>query len=279
MNLFTIAFAGSAVTILYDTADALKFLSLLFLDVSQQTSGDEHQHQLSLLCDKGQNEYQLQDGNMLLYRGQLGVQFAAHIYDTVIFHLLNKAEDGIALHAGGIICNDRIILLPGQSGAGKSTLTAWLTSQKCSYLTDELIFISIHDPQQIKYFSRPLCLKSGSLHLFEELLAPAQKDDFLMDPYGAVIPHRLINSELKDPLAPPSLIILPDYRPDSDPELEPISSARLGALLMGCHVNARNLVDHGFRQVLDIARSSPGYRLSYHSLQDASRLLDNVLHD
>jgi len=214
MNLFTVAFAGSTVTLLCDTKDALKFLSLLFMDVTQQTSGEEPQHQLSLLFDRGQNEYQLQDGNTLLYRGHLGVQFAAHIYDTVIFHLLNRANDGIALHAGGIICEDRIILLPGQSGAGKSTLTAWLASQNCSYLTDELIFISIHDPQQIKYFSRPLCLKPGSMHVLKELLAPVQKDDFLMDLHGAVIPHRLINSEFNEPLAPPPLISLPDYRPD-----------------------------------------------------------------
>lgn len=279
MNLFTVAFAGSTVTLLYDTKDAREFLRLLFRDVTQQTRGDVQQHQLSLLADKGLNEYRLQAGNTQLCRGRLGVRFAAHLYDTVIFHLLNRAENGIALHAGAVICNDLIILLPGQSGAGKSTLTSWLTCHNCSYLTDELIFISIHAPREIKYFSRPLCLKPGSMHLFEELLASAQKDDFLMDLHGAVIPHRLLNPEFKEPQAPPSLIIMPDYAPESDPELEPISSARLGTLLMGCHVNARNLIDHGFREVLEIARSTPAFRLRYNSLQDASSLLDAFLQE
>lgn len=277
MNQFTVAFAGSTVTLYCDTTDALEFLSLLFMDVTQHASEGEHQHQLSLLYDKGQNKYQLHDGNTLLYQSHLGVQFAAHLYDTVIFHLLNRASDGIALHAGGVICNDRVIILPGQSGSGKSTLTVWLTSRNCSYLTDEVIFISAHDPKKIEYFSRPMCLKPGSLHIIEKLLAIKQKDDVLRDRSGAVIPHRLLNSEFKEPRSPPSLIILPDYCPDSKPELVPISRARLTTQLMGCHVNARNLADHGFKQVADIARSTPAYRLRYNTLQHAEHLLNDFL--
>lgn len=277
MNLFSVAFAGSTVTLLYDTAAALKFLSLLFLDVTQPISDEEPQHQLSLLYDKVQNVYQLDDGKTLLYRGRLGVQLAAFTYDTVIFHLLNRARDGIALHAGGVICNDRVILLPGQSGSGKSTLTVWLCFRECSYLTDELIFISLHDPHEIQYFSRPPCLKPGSLHILEQLLATTQTDNALIDSNGAVIPHRLINPDFKEPPSPPSLIILPDYHPGSTPEFESVSRARLATQLMGCHVNARNLADHGFKQILDIARSTPAYRLTYNNLQDAEHLLNDFL--
>lgn len=277
MNLFTVAFAGSTVTLLYDTAEALEFLSLLFLDVAQPTSEHETQPQLSLLCDKNQNGYQLHDGNTLRYRGRLGVKCAACTYDTVIFHLLNRARDGIALHAGGVISNDRVIILPGPSGSGKSTLTVWLASKNCSYLTDELIFISLFDPRIIEYFSRPLCLKPGSLHLLENMLGTKQTDDILLDGHGAVMPHRLLASDFKEPLSPPSMIILPDYRPGSTAALESVSRARLATQLMGCHVNARNLADHGFKQVFDIARSTPAYRLTYNNLQDAENLLNEFL--
>jgi len=47
---------------------------------------------------------------------------------------------------------------------------------------------------------------------------------------------------------------------------------------MGCHVNARNLVDHGFKKILDIARSTPAYRLRYGSFQDAEDFLNKILH-
>ena len=277
MNLFTVAFAGSTVTLLYDTAEALDFLSLLFLDVAQPTTDTETQPQLSLLCDKGQNVYQLHDGNTLGYRGHLGVKCAACTYDTVIFHLLNRARDGIALHAGGVICNDRVIIIPGPSGSGKSTLTAWLTTRNCSYLTDELIFISLYDPEKIEYFSRPLCLKPGSLSILKNLLETQQADDILIDRHGAVMPHRLLTSDFKEPLSPPSMIILPYYHPESMPACESVSRARLATQLMGCHVNARNLADHGFKQVFDIARSTPAYRLTYNNLQDAEHLLNEFL--
>ncbi len=277
MNLYTVAFAGSTVTLLYDTKNAEDFLSLLFTDVSQQDNGGERQHYLSLIGVKGQSNYQLHDDSTLLYCGRLGVRFAAHIYDTVIFHLLNKAGGGVALHAGGVICKNRVTILPGQSGSGKSTMTAWLTSKNCSYLTDELIFLPIHAPYQIQYFSRPLCLKPESVYLLRNLLTAKQMEDVLIDQHGAIIPHRLLNPDFKKPLSPPSLIILPDYDPESNPRLELISKARLGTLLMGCHVNARNLVDHGFKQILDIARSTPAYRLSYSNFQAAERLLDKFL--
>lgn len=276
-NLFTITFAGSDVTFFYDTRDAQEFLSLLFIDVGKQTSGTQQQYQLSLNFDEARDTYHLREGDRLLYRGSLGVKMAAQIYDTVIFHLLNQASAGIALHAGGVISSDRVILLPGQSGSGKSTLTFWLTSQNCSYLTDELIFISLDNPEKVEYFSRPLCLKPGSMHILKELLTPEQSENVLVDRQGAVIPHRLLNREFKEPQSPPSMIILPSYQPDSKPQLEPISKARLCTLLMGCHVNARNLPDHGFTQILDIARSTPAYRLNYANLQDAEHLMSHHL--
>ena len=277
MNLFTIFFAGSSVTFLYDTRDAQQFLSLLFMDVAKHTSTKDHRFQLSLHFDESQDEYHLYEGETTLYRGSLGVKMAAHIYDKAIFHLLNRASAGIALHAGGVICNDKIILLPGQSGSGKSTLTFWLTSQNCSYLTDELIYISLDTTEKVEYFSRPLCLKPGSLHILKELLTLEQWDNVLLDRHGAVVPHRLLNEEFKEPQSPPSMILLPSYEPNSKSQLEPVSKARLCTLLMGCHANARNLENHGFKQVLNIARSMPAYRLSYTNLQDAEYLMSNYL--
>lgn len=278
MKYFTVAFAGSTVKINYDTPDAGDHLALLFTDVSVGQKGEHLQAQLALLFDKDREEHLLQDGNTLLHRGQLGVQFAAHLYDTVIFHLLNRVETGIALHAGGLTCKSKTILLPGQSGAGKSTLTAWLTSRLCSYLTDELIFVSMGAPEKVDYFRRPLCLKAGSSHFIEDFLSPEGKEEILADHHGAVIPHRLLNPVVELSPPPPSLIVLPEYKPEAEPELQPISTARLTTLLMGCHVNARNLVDHGFKELIDIAGSTPAYRLSYDRLEAAEDLLERLLH-
>lgn len=278
MKRFTVSFAGSTVTISYDTPEARDHLSLLFKDVSAEPEDKHNQVRLALIFDEDRKEYQLLDGNTLLHCGPLGVQFSAHLYDTVIFHLLNKAETGIALHAGGITCKAKTILLPGQSGAGKSTLTAWLTSRQCAYLTDELIFISMGSPAKVDYFRRPLCLKAGSSELIEDLLSREDREEILADPHGAVIPHRLLNPVFEPSPPPPSLIVLPEFKPEAGPDLEPISKARLTTLLMGCHVNARNLVDHGFKEIIDIAGSTPAYRLRYDKLEAAGDLLERLLH-
>ncbi len=278
MKCITVSFAGLTVTISFDTSEARDHLSLLFKDVTTEQGGEHDQSHLSLLSDENFNEYYLLVGNKPLYRGPLGVKFAAHLYDAVIFHLLNKAETGIALHAGGITCNAKTILLPGQSGAGKSTLIAWLISRQFCYLTDELVFISMDAPGEVEYFRRPLCLKAGSLELIKDLLSPEDKEEILADSHGAVIPHRLLNPVCEPSPPPPSLVVLPEYSPEAGPELEPISKARFATLLMGCHANARNLVDHGFQKIIDIAGSTPAYRLRYARLETAEDLLEQLLH-
>lgn len=278
LPLFSVTFARSSVDIDCDSGEAFDFLTLLLGEVSTIENSGSPPHRLSLLMDSDRSHYLLYSDQTLLLRGQLDVRFAAHLYDTVIFHLLNESRNGVALHAGAVVCGDKTVLLPGLSGAGKSTVTAWLISRGCTYLTDELIFLGIDDDDSIEYFKRPLCLKPGSLHLIDELLHDPLSTDLLLDDHGAVIPHRLINETNSVPKSHPACVILPEYRTDADPMLETISTARLATILMGCHVNARNLVDHGFKQILELARAATAHRLRYSSLKSAEPFMDTILY-
>ena len=275
MDCCAVTFAESRVAISYDTLEAEEYLSLLFNNFSTWQVNENPR--LALHFDQQSGSYLLRDGTATLHLGKLDVKLAACLYDTVIYHLINKAETGIALHAGGLICGGKTILLPGQSGAGKSTLTAWLTAKQCVYLSDELIFISTEDPGRINYLRRPLCLKSGSVKFIELFLTPEHKLKILADQHGALIPHELLNPSMASTPPPPSLIILPNYQPAVKPKLEPISKARLVTQLMGCHVNARNLANHGFTEIIDIARSKPAYHLYYDRLEDAEELLNRLV--
>ena len=76
-----------------------------------------------------------------------------------------------------------------------------------------------------------------------------------------------------------SVVTIGHDRPETAPHLEPISKARLTTLLMGCHVNARNLADHGFKEIIDMARSRPSYRLSHTGLEGAGELLIRLVHE
>jgi len=278
LPVFSITFAQSHVEIGYDSDAALAYLTLLFGGFSPGDVDLSSSHRFSLLLDTADN-YLLYDEKTQLFNGELNVRFAAHLYDIIIFHLLNGAKNGIALHTGAVVRNDKTILLPGLSGAGKSTLTAWLVSRGCSYLTDELVFLGIDDPGSIEYFRRPICLKPGSLHLLDEFLHEPGSSDLLIDEHGAIVPHRLISKAEPASAAAPDIVILPEYRSDAKPMLEPISTARLATLLMGCHVNARNLVDHGFKQILEIARTATAHRLRYCTLDNVEQFIEPILDD
>lgn len=276
MNNFSVSFAGTTVTIGYNTSEALAHLIFLFADVSIESTEFPCSPKLFLTRSGESNEYQFRDGSTVLCRGALDIKFSAHLFDTVIFHLLNKADSGIALHAGGIVCDGKTILLPGLSGAGKSTLTALLISKHCTYLTDELVYISRGDHHHIQYFSRPICLKADTVPLILELLPNHCASDVLQDRHGAIIPHRCLNPKVGLPYPPPSLIVLPSFKQSIRPELEKISRARLITLLMGCHVNARNLADHGFKEITEIARSTPAYLFKYGCLEDVDKIFINI---
>lgn len=277
MPSFSISFADSNVTISCSDSRAMDFLSFLFGEMAGSNDGDVSSHTLSLRCQPDTSEYLLADSSHTIHRGNLDVAFAAQLYDVVIFHLLNEADSGVALHAGAVVYNDRVIILPGVSGAGKSSLTAWLTAKGCSYLSDELIFVSSGTPVHVSYFSRPFCLKPGSVPLIEQLAEVSAQHPMLRDSAGAVLPHRLLNPVFTPVSAPPTIILFPDYQAESSPRIEPISTARATTLLMGCHVNARNLEHHGFRQILKLASATSAYRLRYHTFQEAETCLADII--
>ncbi len=278
MTDYSVAFAGSSITIACETAPAQQFAAFLFADLRQ--APDRHMAQLMLAPCADNNEYQLArtaDNGHPLFRGSLGVGCAATIFDAVIYQLLDKATGGMALHAGAVCRHDRTIIIPGPSGAGKSTLVAWLVAHGFTYLTDELLFLSDKTPADNDYFTRPICLKSGSVSLITGLLTAGMNTGLLEEPAGALIPHRLLNPEFTAIQSPPDLILVPDYRPGAPTMAQPISPARLTTILMGCHVNARNLNDHGFRQMVRFARSTPAYRLTYDSLDLALNQVEQLL--
>ena len=276
MSIFTIEFAGSTVSIGCRKKEALDFLSFLFADVASVQATNGKQYILNLEYNEEQNAYVFSDAHKLLHRGQLGVGFAAVLYDSIIFHLINTTANGVALHSGAVAMDDRVLLLPGQSGAGKSTLTGWLLTRGYSYLTDELIFIPQEKVGQIEYLTRPLCLKPGSVPILKKFVDDERSIELLQDIHGAIMPHRMLNPQFKALSSSPSLIIIPDYQGCSSLEIEKISKAHLCSLLMGCHVNARNLENHGFDQILEIARSTPAYRVRYGDFQGIDSALDNL---
>jgi hypothetical protein len=101
--------------------------------------------------------------------------------------------------------------------------------------------------------------------------------DILVDTLGAVIPHRLLNPHFIPTCNSPLLFLFPEYQSGVPLYAEKISGARASSMLMACNVNARNLVDHGFRQLAGMARSIPAWRITYSSFSEFNSVLMSLL--
>ena len=296
-SVYSVDFAGLSVLIRCDDREALAFLDFLFGDLhgsprspslhAANTAGDSATLTISSTegdterLSEGGKDYILADrSGGALCTGSLNVQFAAVLFDQVIFHLLNHLKDGVALHSGAVVYQGKTILLPGQSGSGKSTVSAWLTSKhstcRCSYLTDELVVLPEKDSGSVVPFPRPLCIKAGASAAIRAIIPENGGEQILADKQGVLVPHRLLNPDFPFLVPPVSLLLFPTYQAGSPLQIEKISAARTSGLLMTCDVNARNLADHGFRQLVGLARSIPAYGIVYSSFAEFNELLPDL---
>lgn len=275
----SIAFAGRSVRVRHGDDEAAAFLDLLFPEMRGCGVGPAPDGDLELTTDgKPAGHYALNENGRCCAAGSLGVSLAAVLFDRVIFHLLDRNSNGVALHAGAVGRGTGVILLPGESGAGKSTLTAWLGSRGFSCLTDELVFLDAAEPGRTCYFSRPLHIKPGAKELVKRmLLVNGTADGVLEDQHGMIVPRRAISSVSGPAESPPSILLFPTFRIGAVPGLEKLSPGRAGSCLMSCNVNGRNLEDHGFGPLMALARSAPAFRLVYGGFDGLEDLLAPLL--
>ena len=164
-------------------------------------------------------------------------------------------------HAAALAMDGKGILIPGQSGAGKSTLAAWLTIHGFSYLTDELVAIN-RSSFKIRPFTRPISLKSeaGASFIKKTKIDPEKT---LKGASGLMVPHRILNPEHTWQRPVTEMIVFPEFERGKATRLTKMSGAQCGIQLMGCHVNARNLENHGFFETAALCKSIHAYSLTY----------------
>lgn len=277
MQDFFVAFAGETVLIRFESGRVGFFLTLLFGDMQSVAPPRLPASILEVTTNDDVGRLTLVENGEFCAAGTLGVSFAAVVFDRVMFHLLRDNDSGVALHAGAVARDRRVLLIPGQSGAGKSTLTAWLCSRGFTYLTDELVFLPAAEPPRTHPFTRPLHIKPGAKQAVKALLSGTDAGSVLEDDHGMIVSHRAINPFFLPVESPPSFLLLPAYRPGASLVAERLSPARAGAYLMACNVNGRNLADHGFGQLMAVARSAPAYRLVYGSFDDLLEIIATLL--
>jgi hypothetical protein len=214
-------------------------------------------------------------GKAIYYRGDSLGRLALALMGRTIFHLADKSQGGLLLHAAAVTCGARCILFPGKTGSGKSTLASWLMKKGLGYMTDELVYIPF-GLQDVQPFARPLNIKPSGRAVLEAeniLDFEAVRSQLLNSPEVTMVPRSALGQVDTIKTAQLATIVFPTFQAEAAFKVEPVSRAQTGIGLMGCLINARNLPEHGFGEVTRLVRGVPGYQLQYG---DFSQLEDWV---
>lgn len=172
---------------------------------------------------------------------------------------------GLALHAGVVGDERRLVVLPGASGHGKTTLTAACVQAGWAYVSDEALCLH-RDTGCVEGYPKPLSLDQRSLSLLglpapadgmaESYVAPGDLGDVL-EPYERTV------SDVVD------LVRVPG----ASPELEPLHRAdSIGLLLPRCFNHYLDPVS-SFLLLSDLARQARCWRLTYDEPGAAAEVL------
>jgi hypothetical protein len=279
MKRRVIRFAGSGVAVEYQGRRAEAIVAFVFRYV-RPAAGEAPHRTLRLISDDVGGEFCLFEGDDTEPRRTTSEGWMAeYLLGRTCYHLAYWSQSGLLFHAGGVSWEGRGLLLPGSIGAGKTTLTAWLLGRGFRYLTDELVYVP-EGADSFQAFTRPLNVKGGARVALEPLLGAVRSegrcDRTFYGPDGELVPPEQLSPHPPHSEAPLHLIVFPRFQPAGELDLERLSQAQAGLALMACLINARNLDDHGFGEVVRLARSVPAYRLRYGGFRQLEGILGEM---
>ncbi|MCP4539159.1 MAG: hypothetical protein GY832_18640 [Chloroflexi bacterium] len=272
-----VCFAGSTVAIEYSGVRITAIIDFLYRYIPADSDVPPHMT-YRVTSDPNSKALSLYRNDTLIYMGDSDVILAELLMGDVNYNLADQSRGGLLFHAAGLAWQGKGIILPGRMGAGKTTLTTWLVAQSLGYLTDELVFVS-HGTDTVQTITRPLNVKKPSWGALQTALPfdlAAHTAQIWSTPRSNLIPPDLMRPvQLHEP--PLGLIVFPNYTPDSEFSLRPLSKAQAGLALMECLINARNLPDHGLSEIARLAQAAPAYKLTYAHFDQIKEPIEALL--
>jgi hypothetical protein len=192
---------------------------------------------------------------------------------------IRNADHILHLHAGAVVCQDRLVLLPAVSGSGKTSLTARLVAAGCEYFTDEAVLLE-RGSGRVRPAPLSLCIKNTGL----EVLAP-------YFPGLSELPEHLRQDGIqvrylpppKSSLPPegralrPSVLVFPRYAEGAGVAIRPLSKAEaFGRLLDECVAIPQDLSLADAAVLMDIMEGLACYEMVSGDLGLAAEAVTNL---
>lgn len=181
----------------------------------------------------------------------------------------------LMVHAGAVERAGRVIVIPGPSGAGKTTLTTALVADGFGYVTEEAVGLDLATAAVVP-FPRSLCIETGSQALLPELAAAT--DHQTVDGAWYVDPER-VRAGSRSCGGSVGLVIEPRVETGAELRVEALGAADVLVVLLAESVNLGRIGRGGFDLLVELARSVPGYRITYGDLADARHAIGRLVAD
>jgi hypothetical protein len=282
LSIRRIEFAGSVLDIESRGLSAERVLAFLFRDLAEPNNSRDYDATADftyrLESDAKTDVLRLYHGIELDRECTYEADMALHLIGQACYQLAYFSTGGLVMHAALISWRGQGILLPGSTGKGKSTLAAWLLLCGYDYLTDELVFIADGEATNCYGLSRPLNLKKAARPLLSNTFQISFPSSGVMtsDPVDLIQHERFGNGRVLSHI-PICAVIFPRFEADAAFDLHRLSKAQASLELMQCLINARNLPEHGFPNVVSLARLIPAFQMTYSNFSAVEPAVQNVL--
>ena len=272
-----IQYAGNAIVLEYDSPAAEELLERIIYPFPSPTKAKISATIRVEVTDSSKPSYSIFLGETRIYKSQNKVDFSEMLLSKICYHLAFNSRDGMLFHAAGLGYDSYGILVPGGIGFGKSTFTAWMVANGCDYLSDEFVYFP-WESEQMQSFNRPLHLKKASrsvLDLFidynaDEKLIQCGTHSDLVNPK-----HIKPDNHYQQPQV--RLILFPHYKVDSEFQWKELSPAETGLELMQFLINARNLPEYGFKEIVHIAQKSKAVKFQYSTFEQIIQPIQGLI--
>ena len=267
-----VAFAGSRVRIAYRGSRASKIVQFLYRD-AEDCESDRLQARFAIVEQPASGVVVVRRDDRACYKGRSLAEAARTLQESASEALAAGSIRGVLFHAAAVRRGEHLLLFPGSTGAGKTTLTVQLIALGFQYLTDELSFVP-DASLSVQALSRPLCIKASGRDVIPRGLATQEGWAALSGPAAMLLRPPAAGAAGDPTPAMLAGVVFPRFRPDAPVRLKRLTSAACGLRLMACLLNARNLPEHGFPAVSEMARRVPSYELVYGDSFKAARRLE-----
>lgn len=188
---------------------------------------------------------------------------------------LSHLHEFFQLHAGAVVKDGKIILLPANHGQGKTTMTLNLTGNHYRCLSDDIVLIE-PETTRIIPFPRSFLIKDKSIkeltgsHLIDKKHGYYCKSDDILyyNPYSTK------KSSIRN--AKPYAIIELKHSRRFKNELRPISKSEMCIKLLRQSFNIHNYKRSGVTILTRLVRNSKCYSLKTNNVTDAVRLISQI---